>query len=179
MTFSKSMRTSNSDNWATPQELFDKLDDKYNFTYDVCAGSHNAKCSQYYTVADDGLKQKWQGTCWCNPPYSRQIGLWMEKAYKSSVLGATVVCLVPARTDTRWWNSWSVKGEIEYIKGRLKFGSSNNSAPFPSAIITYRPPSIQHYGVFPDFDIMNEINVWEKGRIPIMAPWLLPYLNKS
>jgi len=74
-----------------------------------------------------------------NPPYGREIGIWMKKAYESSLLGAKVVCLVPARTDTRWWHEYAMKGEIEFIKGRLKFGDAKNSAPFPSAVVVFNP----------------------------------------
>ena len=178
MSLGSGMYSSKTDQWATPQDLFDKLNGKYKFVIDVCATDENAKCSRYFTEEDDGLKQRWQGKCWCNPPYGRQIGLWMEKAYKSSILGALVVCLVPARTDTKWWNNWAVKGEIEYIKGRLKFGNSKGSAPFPSALITYRPPSKEFTGIFSEIDLIHEINVWGKDRIAMMAPWLLPHVAR-
>lgn len=178
MGFNTGMYSSYNDDWSTPQELFDELNHKYHFEVDVCASEANAKCSKYYTVEQDGLKQRWEGNCWCNPPYGRKIGLWLEKAYKSSQCGAFVVCLVPARTDTKWWNYWAVKGEIEYIKGRLKFGNSQNSAPFASAIIKYKPLT-PHYGIFPDFDREHEINIWGKDRIPTMAQWLLPYLHDN
>ena len=115
-------------------------------------------------------------TLMCNPPYGKPIGLWMEKAWKSSVMGAFVVCLVPARTDPKWWNTWVLKGEIEYLQGRLKFGDSKNNAPFASALITYRPPLSPQFGIFPEFDLINEINLWGEDRIPMMAPWLLPHL---
>ena len=70
-----------------------------------------------------------------NPPYGREIGRWMKKASEAS---ATVVCLVPARTDTAWWHDYAMQGEIEFLRGRLKFGDSKNSAPFPSAIVVFR-----------------------------------------
>ena len=73
-----------------------------------------------------------------NPPYGRTIKQWMKKAYESSLAGATVVCLVPARTDTNWWHDYAMKGDIEFIKGRLKFGGSKNSAPFPSAVVVFK-----------------------------------------
>lgn len=179
MSFTQGMITSNTDKWATPQKFFDKLNDKYKFEVDVCATQDNTKCPTYFTEEEDGLRQKWEGRCWCNPPYGRKIGLWLEKAYKSSIMGALVVCLVPARTDTKWWNNWAVKGDIEFIKGRLKFSDAKNSAPFPSAVITYLPPSAPGFGVFPEFDIINEIILWDEDRIEMMAPWLLPYLNGS
>ena len=131
------LMSSNSDCWETPQELFDELNQKYNFDVDVCALPENAKCTNYFTPEIDGLKQEWIGTCWMNPPYGREIGKWMKKAYESSLNGAKVVCLVPARTDTAWWHDYAVNGEIEFIRGRLKFGDSKNSAPFPSAIVVF------------------------------------------
>lgn len=137
------LMSSNSDCWETPQELFDELNQKYNFDVDVCALPKNAKCANYFTPEIDGLKQEWIGTCWMNPPYGREIGKWMQKAYKSSLAGATVVCLVPARTDTAWWHDYAMKGKIEFIRGRLKFGNSKNSAPFPSAIVVFGKRSVR------------------------------------
>lgn len=124
--------------WETPQELFDRLDAEYHFDVDVCAAPENAKCARYYTREDDGLKQEWRGTCFMNPPYGRDIQKWMEKAYtESRVNGATVVCLVPSRTDTRWWHEYAMRGKIQFLRGRIKFGQSKNSAPFPSAIVVF------------------------------------------
>ena len=173
MGFSKGMFSSKTDDWATPQQFFNNINKKYNFDVDVCATPVNAKCSRYFTKKQDGLKQKWDGKCWCNPPYGRAIGLWLEKAYKSSVLGAIVICLVPARTDTKWWNNWAVKGDIKFIKGRLKFSDLGKPAAFPSAIIIFKPSITPHWGIFPDIDVTHEINLWGKDRIPMMAPWLL------
>ena len=129
--------SSATDLWATPQDFFDKQDAIYGFTLDVCATAANAKCARYFTEADNGLEQPWQGVCWMNPPYGRTIGLWMHKAHESHLTGATVVCLVPSRTDTRWWNDYAMKGQIEFIRGRLKFGNAKNSAPFPSALVVF------------------------------------------
>ena len=129
--------SSNTDLYSTPQNLFDKLNEKYMFELDVCATHENAKCRRYFTRSDDGLVQKWEGACWMNPPYGREIIKWMEKAYISALDGATVVCLVPSRTDSRWWHEFAMLGEIEFIRGRLKFGDSKNSAPFPSAIVVF------------------------------------------
>ncbi|MBW2662908.1 MAG: adenine methyltransferase [Deltaproteobacteria bacterium] len=126
--------------WSTPQGVFDNLDDEFGFTLDPCATHENAKCKKYFTQTEDGLKQDW-GTekVFMNPPYGRVIGGWMKKAYESSLNGATVVCLIPAKTDTRWFHEYAIKGEIRVIKGRLKFGDAKNSAPFPSAIVIFRP----------------------------------------
>lgn len=130
--------SSKTDLWATPMDFFCKYDDLYGFELDVCADDDNAKCKKYFTKRDDGLSKEWSGVCWMNPPYGREIGLWMRKAYESSLCGATVVCLVPARTDTAWWHDYAMRGEIEFIRGRLKFGNATNSAPFPSAVVVYR-----------------------------------------
>lgn len=129
------LMSSNSDCWETPQELFDELNQKYNFDVDVCALPKNAKCANYFTPEIDGLKQEWIGTCWMNPPYGHEIGKWMQKAYKSSLAGATVVCLVPARTDTAWWHDYAMKGKIEFIRGRLKFGNSKTLRHFRAQLL--------------------------------------------
>ena len=131
---------SETDDWATPQYIFDGLDAEFGFELDVCASPSNAKCEHYFTVEDDGLSQVWgQRVCWMNPPYGRDIAKWMRKAYESSLDGATVVCLVPARTDTAWWHRYATRGDIRYLRGRLKFGEAINSAPFPSAVVVFRP----------------------------------------
>lgn len=130
--------SSETDLWSTPQDFYDLMHAEFGFQTDVCATADNAKCAHYFTQDDDGLAQTWERTCWMNPPYGRAIGDWMRKAYESSQQGATVVCLVPARIDTRWWHDYAIKGEIRFIRGRLKFGGSKNNAPFPSAIVIFR-----------------------------------------
>lgn len=128
--------SSKKEDWGTPQELFDYLNDEFHFTLDVCANSENAKCRRFYSKEDDGLRQEWNGVCWCNPPYGRNVGKWVEKAYKS---GCTTVMLLPARTDTQWFHKYIYnKAEIRFLCGRLKFGDSKNSAPFPSMIVIFR-----------------------------------------
>lgn len=139
MALSKGLFTSQTGEWATPQDFFDRLDDEFHFTLDACATPENAKCERYYTKEQDGLAQPWQGVVWVNPPYGREIGKWVRKAYESSLQGAAVVCLLPARTDTAWWHDYCTKGEVRFIRGRLKFGGSKNSAPFPSAVVIFRP----------------------------------------
>lgn len=130
--------SSATDLWSTPKSFFDKQNAIYHFTLDVCATQENAKCKEYFTKDDDGLSKDWNGVCWMNPPYGREIKQWMEKAYKESLKGAIVVCLVPARTDTVWWHEYAMKGNIEFIRGRLKFGDAKNSAPFPSALVVFK-----------------------------------------
>ena len=135
------MFSSKTDLWSTPQDLFDELDNEFHFTLDVCADEYNHKCDNYYTKEQDGLSQAWIGTVWCNPPYGRGIGQWVRRALFASVAGNTVVMLLPARTDTKWFHDYIYKRdnvEIRFIKGRLKFGGSKNSAPFPSMIVIFK-----------------------------------------
>ncbi len=128
-----------TDDWATPQPLFDQLNAEFAFTLDPCASAKNAKCPRYFTPEEDGLRQDWsKETVFMNPPYGRVIGLWVRKAYESAQGGGVVVCLLPARTDTRWWHDYVMRGEVRFIRGRLRFGDGKNSAPFPSAIVIFR-----------------------------------------
>ena len=132
--------SSNSDEWATPQEIFDELNREFNFNLDVCATESNHKCNLFFTQKDDGLSKKWGGyRVFCNPPYSK-ISEWVKKAYYESFTPNTlIVLLIPARTDTKYFQEYIYnRSEIRFIKGRLKFGNSKNSAPFPSMIVIFR-----------------------------------------
>lgn len=133
--------SSATDVWSTPQDLFDELNAEFGFTLDVCATPDNAKCSAFFTEQHNGLDQEWRGVCWMNPPYGDAIAQWVEKAYESAKTGATVVCLVPARVDTGWWWRWCRFGEVRFLRGRLKFGGGDNSAPFPSALVIFGRPA--------------------------------------
>ena len=133
--------SSNSNEWATPKGLFDILDEEFLFTLDPCATKDNAKCSKFYTQEDDGLSQDWGGErVFMNPPYGREIGKWIKKAYEEYEKGAIVVCLIPARTDTRYWHDYIFPhATIRFLKGRVKFENGNKpqSAPFPSAVVIF------------------------------------------
>lgn len=132
----KVLFSSRTDEWETPQDLFDRYGALYHFSLDVAASDKNHKCEKYFTKEDDGLSKTWRGAVWCNPPYGRRVGAWVQKAYESECL---VVMLLPARTDTRWFHDYIIgKAEIRFIKGRLRFGSAKNTAPFPSMIVIYR-----------------------------------------
>ncbi|MHB1651638.1 MAG: DNA N-6-adenine-methyltransferase [Desulfitobacteriaceae bacterium] len=150
MTINQGLYSSATDQWETPKDLFDCLNAEFHFTLDVCALPENAKCKKYFSPEVDGLDQDWsKNICWMNPPYGREIGKWVYKASEESKKGATVVCLLPSRTDTAWWHRYiwdeyagrhgdwrdGVKGRL--LRGRLKFGGSKNSAPFPSAIVIF------------------------------------------
>jgi len=124
------MFSSKNKNFDTPQWLYRKLSTEFFFNLDVCASHDNTKCISYLSEKQDALSFDWSsfkhlnGICWMNPPYGRSIGKWMKKAYQESLKGCTVVCLVPARTDTNWWWKWVLNAkEIRFLKGRLIFGS--------------------------------------------------------
>ena len=132
--------SSKSDLWSTPQELFDGLDREFHFDIDVCATPENAKCARYFTEEQDGLTQTWSGTVWCNPPYGKTISKWIQKGAESAENGATVVMLLPVRTNTNWFHDLVYeKAEIRFIRGKLKFGGFHSTAPFPSMVVIFRP----------------------------------------
>lgn len=129
--------SSRTSDWSTPADLFNELNDVFHFDLDACADASNAKCLRYFTKEQDAIKQRWEGSVFMNPPYGREIAAFMRKAYKESLLGATVVCLVPSRTDTDWWHRYARRGQIIFLRGRLRFGNAHASAPFPSAIVIF------------------------------------------
>lgn len=133
------MFSSASDDWATPQDYFNLVNAEFGFTLDACASESNAKVSRFFSKEQDALAQVWDGVVWCNPPYGRQIGKWITKAYESAKQGAKVVMLIPARTDTAIWHDviFPYASEYRFIRGRLKFGNSKNAAPFPSALVVF------------------------------------------
>lgn len=140
--------SSDSDLWETPQWIFDELNTEFGFTLDVCATDDNKKCEEYINPTEDGLKQPWNGRVWCNPPYGRQIGLWIEKAQKeihTNPYADLIVLLIPARTDTKWFHDYLYQKrnvELRFIKGRLKFGDKKD-APFPSMVAVIRKDNIE------------------------------------
>ncbi len=135
------LMSSQTDDWATPQPLFDTLNAEFAFGLDVCATASNAKCAAFYDPSVDGLAQPWTGACWMNPPYGEEIARWVEKAAVSAKAGATVVALVPARTDTAWWWSHCRHHEVRFLRGRLRFGGAQAGAPFPSAVVVFGRPA--------------------------------------
>lgn len=132
------LMTSNTCEWETPQALFDALAERIPFEVDVCATEENTKCRKFFTKEIDGLSQHWSGFCWMNPPYGREIGKWVKKASESK--GAFTFCLLPARTDTAWFHDYIYNNadvKVYFLKGRLHFNNSKNSAPFPSMIVIF------------------------------------------
>lgn len=142
MAITAGMMSSNSHEWETPQDFFDKLDLEFRFTLDAAATPENAKCKQFYTQQDDALKLPWCGVVWCNPPYGRVIGRFVQKGWEEAQQGATVVMLIPARTDTRYWHDYVMRAaEVRLLRGRLYFkrpGQERGRAPFPSAVVVFR-----------------------------------------
>ena len=133
------MFSSETDNWATPQDFFDQLNARFSFTLDPCADAKNHKCERYFTREDDGLNQDWGGNIvFCNPPYGREIGKWVKKCHDEAQKPQTVcVMLIPARTDTRWFHEYIYgKAQIEFVRGRLKFGGGG-AAPFPAMVVIF------------------------------------------
>lgn len=134
------MFSSNTEEWATPQSFFDALDAEFHFTLDPCSTDENAKCAKHYTKEQDGLAQDWTGeTVFCNPPYGREMPKWIAKCAEHGAGGGIAVMLIPARTDTKAFHKyiWGM-AEIRFVKGRLKFGGSRNSAPFPSMVVVFK-----------------------------------------
>ena len=126
--------------WETPPELFARYHSQHSFTLDAAALPENTKCPRFFSPEDNGLAQDWgRETVWLNPPYGRAIIDWMRKAYQASLSGATVVCLVPSRTDTKWWHDYAMRGDIEFLRGRVTFVGAPHPAPFPCAVVTFRP----------------------------------------
>ena len=130
--------------WGTPATLFKTLDAEFHFVLDVCATAETTKCPRWFNKSEDAFTKKWGKEAngrpiWMNPPYGREIGAWVAKACQESRLGATVVCLLPARTDTAWFHDYCLKGEIRLIRGRLSFeGQRKGRAPFPSMIVVFK-----------------------------------------
>lgn len=136
--------SSEKQDWCTPQHFFNELDAEFHFVLDAAATHQNSKCKRYFTPKENGLIQSWDvgGAVYCNPPYGKEIGLWVKKAYEESQKGITIVMLIPARTDTKYFHEYIYhKADIRFIKGRLKFtdenGTPKGTAPFPSMVVIY------------------------------------------
>ena len=142
----QTMFSSKSAEWETPQDLYDYLNLDYRFTLDPCSTTESAKCEKYFTKKDDGVSKSWEGErVFMNPPYGRDIKKWVKKAYEEGQKPNTVVvCLIPSRTDTKYWHEYCMKAwKIHFIKGRLKFENKfsadvSSSAPFPSAVVIFK-----------------------------------------
>lgn len=143
MSINKGLMSSNTAEWATPQSFFKELDEEFHFTLDPCCTHQNKKCEKHYTKEDDGLSKDWSNEIvFCNPPYGREIAKWVRKGYLESTKGATVVMLIPSRTDTSYFHDYIYgKHEIRFIRGRLYFNDGGGRAPFPSMLVIMRGES--------------------------------------
>ena len=134
--------SSKKQDWATPQDFFDKLDAEFHFTLDPCADDQNHKCKKYFTEEQDGLKQDWSDErVFCNPPYGRDVQKWVKKCFDETHTGNCdlAVMLLHARTDARWFHDYIYHkaDEVRFVKGRLKFGGQTVNAPFPSMVVVF------------------------------------------
>ncbi len=135
----QSLFSSATPEWETPRSFFEAVDMEFRFALDPCSADDNAKCTQHFTKKDNGLAQDWgDHVVFMNSPYGREISEWMKKAYESARNGVTVACLVPARTDTRWWHQYAMKGEIRLLRGRIRFIGGKHSA-----LVIFRPPGFK------------------------------------
>ena len=147
MALQEAMVSSKSNEWETPQSLFNELDREFHFTLDPCATKENAKCGKFYTKQDDGLKQLWANErVFMNPPYGGNTGRWIEKAWYESGNGAIVVCLIVSATDRSYWHDYifPFASEIRWLRGRVTFGDAQSSAPFASAILVFNGNKLQY-----------------------------------
>lgn len=144
-----------SDTWGTPDNVFDPLNDEFNFALDLAATAANTKCGTWLgpgsEIGEDSLVANWSalgGPGWCNPPYSRGLqGQFIAKAARERKTGFTSVLLLPARPDTVAWHAyvWDKRVhqpregvEVRFRQGRIKFVGAKHGAPFPSAVIVFR-----------------------------------------
>ena len=142
--------SSNDDTWTTPKNYFDLVNAEFDFGLDAAALQSSALCTNWYgpdhldpskrnaLAIDYWIHDSKGKPIWMNPPYGKDIKLFMAKAHAETKNGATIVCLVPSRTDTAWFQDYALPHEVRYIRGRLKFGGSKNAAPFPSALVVMR-----------------------------------------
>lgn len=133
--FDKNRFASKNQSWETPDELFFKIDSMFHFTRDVCASKDNAKCNLFWTKEDSCLDKEWDGINWMNPPY-KNMKHFIKKAYDEREKAVTV-CLIPARTNTKWWHDWCMKGEIYFICGRPIFKGNIYGLPQPLALVVF------------------------------------------
>jgi hypothetical protein len=130
VSLSRVIFSSQSDHWYTPESVYKALDDEFKFTFDPCPLQSTV----------DGSKIEWNGRVYCNPPYSK-IDEFLKRGLYHLANGECelLVYLIPSRTDTKWFHEYCLKAEeIRFIKGRLKFGGSKNSAPFPSMLVIFK-----------------------------------------
>lgn len=141
-TLNRSLFASGRKEWTTPFQIIEALRTEFPFTLDAAASPENTVGRRFIDIENDALSQTWSGVVWCNPPYGRRVDRWLAKGAESAEAGATVVFLLPARTDTAWFHEIVLpRAEVRFLRGRLRFGGSSNGAPFPSMLAIFHPPT--------------------------------------
>ncbi len=138
MVFLTEKYKSKTDEWSTPDSVWIPINKEFRFNLDVCASSSNTKCKNYFSKSQNALNKEWKGICWMNPPYGFQLKDWVKKAYHESQNGATIVCLLPVRSNTSYWHDYCMKMEIRFIRGYPKFGNAKQGLKFPLAIVIFK-----------------------------------------
>ena len=142
MGIQKNTFKSNSVEYSTPKEIFEPLQKGFNIVLDVCASGENNKCDIYFSKEQNSLKQDWHkiGNAWMNPPFSRDLKKWVEKAYTEAQKGINVVCLLPVRSNTIWWHKFIIdtKSEVRFLKGEIKFNGMDRGLWLPFAIVIFK-----------------------------------------
>jgi len=140
MSLQNAMISSKSNEWVTPQDFFDELNDEFGFTLDPCSTDINYKCIKHYTLEDNGLSKDWSGdVVFMNLPYGGNTGYWIKKALAESRKGSTVVCLIVSATDRSYWHDYIFPNaaQIRFIRGGLRFSDATSTAPFASAVVVF------------------------------------------
>jgi site-specific DNA-methyltransferase (adenine-specific) len=144
--FNHAGNASGQHDWETPRDLLERLYRVFNrFDLDPCSPSANKRTAPvharvHYTADDNGLVLPWFGNVFVNPPYGRELRYWVEKGRNEVATGnaEAVIALIPARTDTTWWHDYiASQADVFFLRGRLSFGQSGQSAPFPSALVVW------------------------------------------
>lgn len=134
---------SKSEEYETPNEIFEPLQKEFNLELDVCATKENTKCKKFYTKEDDALIQDWNrfGNFWMNPPFGRGLKKWVQKAYEESQKGVIGVSILPVRSNTLWWHRYIIdaKAEVRFLKGEIKFNDCKRGLWLPFAIVIWKP----------------------------------------
>ena len=133
--FNSNRFKSKKQEYETPDELFGKINSIFNFTRDVCANEQNTKCEEFYSEENSCLTKKWDGRNWMNPPF-KDMKKFIQKAYEERH-NAVTVCLIPARTNTKWWHNYCMNGEVYFICGRPKFKGCIHGLPQPLALVVF------------------------------------------
>ncbi|GAI17513.1 unnamed protein product [marine sediment metagenome] len=135
----KNIFKSESTEYETPKEIFEPLQKEFDLRLDVCATKENAKCELFFTKEEDALSKDWNENFWMNPPFSRNLKKWVQKAYEESEKGVTGVLLLPVGSNTLWWHKYIIdtKAEVRFLKGEIKFSNQKRGLWLPFAIIIY------------------------------------------